>query len=135
MSFLLDTNILREAVKPKPHPGVHRRITRASADDLYTSAVCMAEIRDWTRGGENPGERWKRVEICLLRNVEVLPFALEDALHAGDLLFDLASSGQPISAVDSLIAAAALRHGFTLVTRNVRHFDRIPNLSLENWFE
>ena len=47
----------------------------------------------------------------------------------------LEASGLPIGAMDTLIAAHALALGATLVTNNSRHFDRVPDLAVENWLE
>jgi predicted nucleic acid-binding protein len=134
MNYLLDTNILRETTGARPDIAVHRRVTETPKDQLFTSAICMTEMRIWTRRSDNPGKRWERVQFCV-RNVTVLPFDAEDAKSAGDLIFDLQKRGLPLDGPDALIAATALRHGMTLVTRNTRHFDRVPYLRIENWFE
>ena len=51
----------------------------------------------------------------------------------GPLRADLERLGQPIGALDTLIAAHALALGATLVTNNVREFERVPELAIENW--
>ena len=134
MNYLLDTNIIRETAGPRPHRGVLRKVTETPRSQLFTSAICLAELRLWSRRSDNPGKRWDRIEACL-RYVTVLPFDDHDALHAGDLLIDLERRGLPLDDPDVLIAATALRHNYVLVSRNVRHFDRISGLRLENWFE
>ena len=134
MNYLLDTNILRESIGPQPQISVLRRVTETPRNRLFTSVICLMELRVWTRRSDNPGKRWERVESCA-SNVTVLPFDEEDAVSAGDLIFDLEKRGVPLDGPDALIAATALRHGMTLVTRNTRHFDRVPDLRIENWFE
>jgi tRNA(fMet)-specific endonuclease VapC len=69
------------------------------------------------------------------RNHEVLPVDEAVIGVACGLWSDLRKSGQLIPDVDILIAATALFHGLPLVTRNVRHFNRVPGLTIENWFQ
>jgi tRNA(fMet)-specific endonuclease VapC len=65
--------------------------------------------------------------------VELLPFEIEDAVHAGDIRAHLELSGTPIGPYDILIAAQARRHGVPLVTLNQREFERVPGLIVVNW--
>ena len=71
----------------------------------------------------------------LLRPMQLLPFDRECAAHAAQIRAHLDAAGTPIGAHDLLIAAIALRHQATLVTRNVREFTRVPGLSWVNWHE
>jgi len=71
----------------------------------------------------------------LLRPMQMLPFDSECAAIAARLRADLQASGTPIGPHDTLIAATALRHQGTLVTRNVREFARVPGLQWVNWHE
>jgi tRNA(fMet)-specific endonuclease VapC len=71
----------------------------------------------------------------LLRPMQLLPFDSECAAQAARLRVDLEALGTPIGPHDTLIAATALRHQATLVTRNVREFSRVPGLQWLNWHE
>jgi tRNA(fMet)-specific endonuclease VapC len=71
----------------------------------------------------------------LLRPLQLLPFDSECAAQAARLRVDLEALGTPIGPHDTLIAATALRHQATLVTRNVREFSRVPGLQWLNWHE
>jgi tRNA(fMet)-specific endonuclease VapC len=71
----------------------------------------------------------------LLRPLQLLPFDSECAALAARLRVDLEALGTPIGPHDTLIAATALRHQATLVTRNVREFSRVPGLQWLNWHE
>ena len=68
-----------------------------------------------------------------LRPLQVLPFDTECAAHAARIRVTLEAAGTPIGPHDTLIAATALRHQATLVTRNVREFSRVPSLQWVNW--
>jgi tRNA(fMet)-specific endonuclease VapC len=72
---------------------------------------------------------------ALLRPMQLLPFDSECALHAARIRVELEAAGTPIGPHDMLIAATALRHQATLVTRNVREFSRVPGLQWLNWHE
>ncbi len=69
----------------------------------------------------------------LLRPMRILPFDSDCAAHAARLRVDLEALGTPIGPHDTLIAATALRHQATLVTRNIREFARVPGLMHLNW--
>lgn len=69
----------------------------------------------------------------LLRPLHVLPFDGECAEHAARIRVALEAAGTPIGPHDTLIAATAVRHQATLVTRNVREFARVPGLQCLNW--
>lgn len=69
----------------------------------------------------------------LLRPMQILPFDSECAAHAARIRAELDAAGTPVGPHDTLIAATALRHQATLVTRNVREFSRVPGLLWVNW--
>ena len=68
-----------------------------------------------------------------LRPMQMLPFDSECAAHAARIRVDLEAAGTPIGPHDTLIAATALRHQATLVTRNVREFARVSGLQWLDW--
>lgn len=71
----------------------------------------------------------------LLLPMQKLPFDSECADHAARIRTTLEAAGNPIGPHDTLIAATALRHGATLITRNEREFSRVPGLQWINWHE
>ncbi len=66
----------------------------------------------------------------LLRYVDVLPFDIREAQIYADLFAQLRSTGQTVGAFDLLIAATALAHNCSVVTLNLREFNRIPGLTV-----
>ncbi len=70
-----------------------------------------------------------------LRPLQLLPFDSECAAHAARIRAGLEAAGTPIGPHDTLIAATALRHQSTLVTRNAREFARVQGLQCMNWHE
>ena len=73
--------------------------------------------------------------VQLLRPLQRLPFDSECAAQAARIRVDLEAAGTPIGPHDTLIAATALRHQATLVTRNVREFAQVPGLQWLNWHD
>ena len=71
----------------------------------------------------------------LLRPMQLLPFDSECAAQAARIRVELEAAGTPIGPHDTLIAATALRHQATMVTRNVREFSRVPGLQWINWHD
>ncbi|MBM3788553.1 MAG: type II toxin-antitoxin system VapC family toxin [Acidobacteria bacterium] len=65
----------------------------------------------------------------------VLPFDEMAARTAARIRLDLEARGSPIGPIDTLIAATALAHGAILVTHNVREFERVAGLIIEDWFD
>jgi predicted nucleic acid-binding protein len=69
----------------------------------------------------------------LLTMIERLPLDDKSCEEAGRIVSELEAQGTPIGALDTIIAGAALRHGETLITRNLTHFERVQGLQIETW--
>ncbi|AKA22718.1 pirin [Pseudomonas chlororaphis] len=68
-----------------------------------------------------------------MARLEVLAYDHEAAIHSGQLRAELARAGTPIGPYDQLIAGHARSRGLVLVTNNVREFERVPGLRIEDW--
>ncbi|HEY8476786.1 MAG TPA: PIN domain-containing protein [Chloroflexota bacterium] len=77
----------------------------------------------------------QRLSEVLLPNLPVLPFDASAARCYGEIRAELERQGTPLGDGDLRIAAIALDRGLTVVTGNIRHFRRVPNLTVENWME
>jgi tRNA(fMet)-specific endonuclease VapC len=77
---------------------------------------------------------WQRVQKLVFQNITVLGFSPSEAIAAADVLVRLTKEGRRIGVEDLLIAATALQRGLIVVTRNVDEFQRVPGLTVENWF-
>ncbi len=131
--YLLDTNVLSEVLRKRPHLRLIERLGKIPRSSQFTSCICVLELRYGSRRRQDHELFWERIRAQLLSRVTVLGLSEKGALTAGDLLASLDRRGEPISLPDALIAATALETGLTLVTANTRHFQRIPNLKIENW--
>lgn len=131
MRYLLDANAVIAALN-EPAGLLSRRLQALVPADVGVSAIVMHEryfgAFKSQRRGRNPAL------VDALR-FEVVPLDTEDAHHAGDVRAWLAVQGTPIGAYDVLIAGQARARGLTLVTRNLREFERVPGLSKENWHD
>ncbi len=138
MSFLLDTNVVSEWVKPQPHPGVVAWLAEADEDAVFLSVVTLAELR---RGIDRlPGGRrrdrldvWLRDELPLRFTGRSLRIDEGVADAWGRLVARSEASGRAMSAMDGLIAATAMVHGLTLVTRNVADFRGVLPTIVNPW--
>ena len=70
---------------------------------------------------------------AFLGGLEVLPLTPEDGTCAAEVAASLRAKGRPIGTMDTLIAGHAKRRGLTLVTHNVRHFQEVEGLAVEDW--
>jgi tRNA(fMet)-specific endonuclease VapC len=135
MNYLLDTNILSELMKKKPNQRIVSRLSLLPAQALFTSCICVMELRFGSARRGDFEAFWSRVYEEILSRVSILPFGTEEALIAGDTLAYLQKAGRPIGVEDLFIASTALNNRCNLVTGNTRHFSHIKGLTVENWFE
>ena len=127
MSFLLDSDTLIDALHGRT--AVTTWMTEHAADGLATSIISVAELYDGAYRSADPARHLTSVRR-LIRDLVVLTLADPIADQFARLRADLRGRGQLIPDLDLLIAATALDRQLTLVTRNVRHFQRIPALPL-----
>src|SRR5665213_362590 len=132
--YLLDTNVISELMRARPDPLVETRFESESSE-LFTSAICLEEIRYGAKIGPPGNKLWERAVAIVLPHLTVLAFTESEAVLAGDLRGEWKVRGTPVSYRDGLIAATARSAGLILVTRNVRHFDHVDALNVDNWFE
>jgi predicted nucleic acid-binding protein len=117
--LLIDTNIISELSRRQPDPGVLAWASGIS--EFRISAISLEEIAFGLAWRPNPRiQTW--IDGFFARHA-ALPVTQEIARRAGDLRGRLAAQGSPRSQADMLIAATALVHDLTLVTRNTRDFE------------
>lgn len=130
MRYLLDTNILSDLVR-NPQGRVEQRIREVGEAEVCTSIIVAAELRYGVAKKQSP--RLAAQLQAILNAIEVLPFEEPADTAYGQLRARLELSGRPIGGNDLLIAAQAVALGYTVVTDNLREFNRIPDLACENW--
>jgi hypothetical protein len=128
MSFLLDTNVVSELVRPRPDAGLVGWLVDLDEDRVFLSVVTLAELR-YGIARLPAGRRRRRLHDWLHGDLlqrfagRILPVDNDIALIWGDVTAECAAVGRPIEAMDALIAATARVHALELVTRDARDFE------------
>ena len=127
--WLLDTNILSELRRPKPEPKVLAFVATQALERLFVSTVTFAEIRF---GIELLGDPHRRAELTSWLTHKLRPMfeqrvlaISEGVMFKGRLLVEKGrNAGHTFSQLDLIIAATALHHGLTVVSRDTTHYTR-----------
>ena len=133
MKYLLDTDTVSNSLKPVASPMLIRRAAETAPADQAISSITLGEL---LYGAHRPGARrglLERIERDVVPNIAILPFDEDAARIYGSLRAALERQGTPIGDPDTRIASIALARGMVIVTGNVRHFERVPDLLVENW--
>jgi predicted nucleic acid-binding protein len=133
--YLLDTNLISELLKKRPSAQVLDRLRAVREEALFTSAICVMELRYGAARHPAGEQLWERIKHEALLRVQILPVGPEEADKAGEVLAMLEACGKPIGVEDVLIGATALVHGLAVVTRNIKHLSRIQRLRVESWWD
>jgi predicted nucleic acid-binding protein len=134
MTYLFDTDILSNLLRRAPSPSLVRRLALTPVTEQATSSITLGELYYGARRLGDGGETLVgRIDSTLLPNLTVLSFDARAARHYGEMRADLERAGTPIGDADMRIAAIARANDLTVVTANVRHFQRVAGLSIENW--
>jgi predicted nucleic acid-binding protein len=138
VSFLLDTNVISEWIKPEPNAGVVAWLAETDEDRVLISVISLAELR---RGVDrmDPGARRKRLDAWLRHDLPLrfegrvlgIDMAVADAW--GAVVARQEARGRPIAPMDAFIAATAEVYGLTLVTRNVADFEASVERVVDPW--
>lgn len=131
MRVLLDTNICIYMIKNRPLE-VRKHFEQFVPGDIAISSITVAELQ---YGVEKSAAREKNalaLEAFLLP-LEIASFDIESALVYGKIRAELEKQGKPIGGMDMLIAAQAIAQSFTLITHNLKEFERVPDLRCETW--
>lgn len=136
-TYLLDTNACIALINGSPKE-LRRRFQRAVAKEamILLSSVVAFELWYGVAKSQRKESNTHRLEAFLSGPLEWTLFDDDDAREAGTVRAELEVAGKPrkpIGAYDVLIAGQARRRGATLVTSNVREFDRVAGLKWEDW--
>jgi tRNA(fMet)-specific endonuclease VapC len=129
---MLDTNIVIYVIKRRPVE-VLSTFNR-HADQMSISSITLAELFHGAEKSSRPEHNFRQIEDFVSR-LEVLEYGSKAAGHYGDIRANLEKQGTPIGVNDLHIAGHARSEGLTLVTNNLKEFERVEALKLENWVE
>lgn len=133
MKYMLDTNICIYAIKNKPE-SVLVKLKAYQHDGLCISAITLSELEYGASKSASP-DRNRAAIMQLLFVLDVIPFDDRAAMEYGKIRAHLERQGTPIGPLDMLIAGHARAENLILVTNNVKEFNRVPGLKVENWVE
>ena len=131
MHVLLDTNICIYMIKNRP-PEVREHFKRFTPGEVGISSITVAELH-YGVAKSSARERNAQALEAFLLPLEIVHFDLNAASVYGDIRSTLERQGTPIGGMDMLIAAQAIAHGCTLITHNLKEFQRIPELKCATW--
>ena len=130
LEYMLDTNTCIYVIKNRP-AALQERFDQL-ADMLCISTITLAELIYGVEKSARRSQNLEAVEQFTAR-LQVLPFSAKAAAHFGKIRAELTWAGRLCGAHDMLIAAHARSEGLMLVTNNVREFQRMPGLRIDNW--
>ncbi|MBS0390469.1 MAG: type II toxin-antitoxin system VapC family toxin [Proteobacteria bacterium] len=135
MSYLIDTNVLSELKRKQPDPQVVTWLQARPRQSLYLSVLTLGEIRKGLERVADASRRqslldWLEVELPHYFVGRLLGIDVPTADRWGRLM---AEAGRPLPAVDALLAAIALQHDLTLVTRNTKDFAGLAVRLINPW--
>ncbi len=131
MHYMLDTNICSYILKNRP-PSVKARFDELGCDVLALSSVVLAEL--YYGAARHPkGLAIRRDIDDFSSRLDVIAWDEAAAEHYGAIRAALEKEGNPVGAMDMMIAAHARSRGATLVSNNTRHFQKVPGLIIADW--
>ncbi|MFM8454029.1 MAG: type II toxin-antitoxin system VapC family toxin [Gammaproteobacteria bacterium] len=137
IKYLLDTDTVSFLMKKKHpyHNTLFEKIRNHIESSIAISVITLSEIQHGLEKTTdlNKKDLIQRALDKILESFIVLEFNDDAAREYGKIRACLQALGQEIGIMDSMIAAHALSQGLTLVTNNLKHFQRIKSLTLENW--
>lgn len=133
MKYMLDTNICIYAIKNKPKQ-VFMRLQEHDPSDICISAVTYAELVHGVEKSRSVAKNRLALAV-LLANIEIMSFDSYAAEGYGEVRAQLEKAGTPIGPLDTMIAGHAKALNYTVVTNNIREFERVDGLNVENWAE
>lgn len=129
LRYMLDTDTVSFALRGQGD--VADRILAHNPSEICVSAITVAELRF---GAERrKSGKLHRLIDTFLSSITVAPFDEECGAQFGVLANKLADRGEPIGEADTYIAAHAMTIKVVLVTNNVKHFEKVAGLKVENW--
>jgi tRNA(fMet)-specific endonuclease VapC len=131
MKYMLDTNICIYLIKKQPQH-VLSKFKSLNIGDICISSITYAELMYGVEKSQHHQKNKMALDEFILP-LDIISFDDECACHYGRIRSYLERKGTPIGPLDLMIAAHAQCLNFTLITNNVKEFDRVPNLTIEDW--
>ena len=133
MAVLIDASILLEAERGRLDLAPH--VARRPDDESFLSVITASELLHGVHRAARPEQRARRSAFVegVLERFPLLPVDLVTARAHAQVWAELAKTGTLIGPHDLWLAATCIAHGLTMVTANLREFERVPGLQVEAW--
>ena len=126
--YLFDTDVITNIFKPYPSELLLGKLSRLAQRDQYISTITILEIVYGAVKSDRSEYHLRNLEEILLPSVNIASFDTKAAFVCGRLRANLERQGRTLSLADMEIAAIAMANDFTLITGNIKHFERIKGL-------
>lgn len=138
MSWLLDTCVVSELVRPRPTASVVSWVRECDEDEMFLSVITIAELeKGIAKLADSPKrvtlEQWVRRELADRFSDRLLAIDSGVAARWGAMVGASEVRGQPLPVIDSVIAATSLQHDLTVVTRNTDELERCGARCFNPW--
>ena len=129
--YLLDTNICIYLMKGR-YSHLQERVEAEDPAHLCLSSITVAELEYGIAKSRYPDKN-RELLYGFLTPFDIIPFTESDAENFGSVRAYLNQLGTPIGPYDLQIASQCLSRNYMLITNNVKEFERVPHLQIENW--
>jgi tRNA(fMet)-specific endonuclease VapC len=132
--YCFDTDVISALIGRNPPAAAVRRLAGIPPEQQHTTAITAGELLygAMRRGSDRLRDA---VEAFLASAMTILPFDTVASAEYARVRVELEAAGRRLADPDLRVASIALAHRMTLVTGNVRHFQRVPELIVENWLD
>ena len=131
MKYVLDTNTLIYFFKGLA--SVSNQLLETPPNEIGIPTIVLFELEVGIRKSSSPHKRKARLQE-FISLITIIPFGYDEEKCAADIRVKLEKQGVPIGPYDILIAASAMAKNCTLITHNIREFDRIKGLKIQDWY-
>ncbi len=131
--YIFDTDIYTNVMRKVPSEKLLDRLKKVPRRDQFTTTITIAEVYYGLMKASNKTRLLKLFESILIPRATILPFTYLSANKYGEIRSFLEKQGTPLAHADLQIASIVLSMDMTLITGNLKHFQRVPQLTVENW--
>lgn len=131
MKYLLDTNICIYIINKK-NEVLLNKLSEIQISDMAISSITVAELYFGVEKSKMKDENLSSLNYFLVP-FEIIDFDTSDAIVYGRIRNELRKNGTPIGSNDMLIASQSISRDLILVTNDIKEFQRVPEIKLENW--
>ena len=131
--FIFDTDIYTNVIRKIPSETLINRLKKVPRRDQFTTTITIGEVYYGIMKVSDKTKLLKLFEDVLLPRATILSFDFSAAKKYGEIRSILEKQETPLAHADLQIASIALSINMTLITGNLKHFQRVPGLAVENW--